>query len=150
MQITINLPDALQISEEDLRTELAIALFQQERITLGTASQLAGLHQIEFQRLIASRDIYVHYDIEDLEDAEGNTWIMKGFELGLKPQHTYDEFLAALPSVYQKLPEGWKVRVKTLEEDLIEKPEGGVATIMTDEFFNVYDKTGPGMTNYKP
>jgi len=67
MQITINLPDALQISEEDLRTELAITLFQQERITLGTASQLAGLHQIEFQRLIASRGICVHYDIEDLE-----------------------------------------------------------------------------------
>jgi hypothetical protein len=85
-----------------------------------------------------------------LDDAEGNTWIMKGFELGLKPQRTYDEFLAALPGIYQKLPEGWKVRVKTLEEDLIEKPEGGVATIMTDEFFNVYDKTGPGMTNYKP
>ena len=85
-----------------------------------------------------------------LDDAEGNTWVMKGFELGLKPQYTYDEFLAALPGVYQKLPEGWKVRVKTLEEDLIEKPEGGVATIMKDEFFNVYDKTGPGMTNYKP
>ena len=28
--------------------------------------------------------------------------------------------------------------------------EGGVATIMADEFFNVYDKTGPGMSNYKP
>ena len=26
----------------------------------------------------------------------------------------------------------------------------GVATIMADEFFNVYDKTGPGMSNYKP
>ena len=85
-----------------------------------------------------------------LDDAEGNTWIMKGFELGLKPQRTYDQFVAALPGVYQKLPEGWKVRVKTLEEDLIERPEGGVATIMKDEFFNVYDKTGPGMTNYKP
>jgi hypothetical protein len=85
-----------------------------------------------------------------LDDAENNTWIMKGFELGLEPQYTYEEFLAAVPSVYQKLPEGWKVRVKTLEEDLIEKPEGGVATIMPDEFFNVYDKTGPGMTNYKP
>ncbi|MEC4813374.1 MAG: UPF0175 family protein [Scytonema sp. PMC 1069.18] len=67
MQITINLPDALQISEADLRTELAISLFQQERITLGTASQLAGLHQIEFQQLIASRGICVHYDVEDLE-----------------------------------------------------------------------------------
>ena len=67
MQITINLPDALQISEADLRTELAISLFQQERITLGTASQLAGLHQIEFQKLIARRGICVHYDVEDLE-----------------------------------------------------------------------------------
>lgn len=67
MEITINLPDSLQFSEAELRTELAIALFQQERITLGSASQLAGLHQIEFQRLIARRDISVHYDVEDLE-----------------------------------------------------------------------------------
>ncbi len=39
MQITIDLPDSLQITEADLRTELAITLFQQERVTLGTASQ---------------------------------------------------------------------------------------------------------------
>ncbi|MBE9102512.1 UPF0175 family protein [Vacuolonema iberomarrocanum] len=68
MQITIDLPDTLQLSEADLRTELAIALFQQERITLGTASQLAGLHQLEFQQLIASRGISIHYDLEDLEE----------------------------------------------------------------------------------
>lgn len=85
-----------------------------------------------------------------LDDAEGNTWIMKGFQLGLKPQYTYQEFLAAGASKFNKLPMGWRVRVKTLEKDLIEKPEGGVATIMSDEFFNVYDKTGSGMSNYKP
>ena len=67
MQITIDLPDSLHLTEADLRTELATALFQQERITLGSASQLAGLPQIEFQRLIASRGICIHYDIEDLE-----------------------------------------------------------------------------------
>lgn len=67
MQITLELPDTLQLTETDLRTELAIALFQQQRITLGTASQIAELHQIEFQRLIASRGISVHYDVEDLE-----------------------------------------------------------------------------------
>ena len=85
-----------------------------------------------------------------IDDAEGNTWIMKGFQLGLKPQYTYDEFRATAASRFKTLPKGWKVRVETLEKDLIEKPEGGVATIMPDEFFNVYDKTGPGMTNYKP
>jgi predicted HTH domain antitoxin len=67
MQITLDLPDDIQLTETDLRTELAIALFQQERITLGTASQIAGLHQIEFQRLIAGRGISIHYDIEELE-----------------------------------------------------------------------------------
>lgn len=85
-----------------------------------------------------------------LDDAEGNTWIMKGFQLGLKPQRTYQQFVAAGAGNFKKLPPGWTFRVKTLEKDLIEVPEGGVATIMSDEFFNVYDKTGPGMSNYRP
>jgi predicted HTH domain antitoxin len=67
MQITLELPDNLPLTELDLRTELAIALFQQHRITLGTASQLAQIHQIEFQRLMASRGICVNYDVADLE-----------------------------------------------------------------------------------
>jgi len=85
-----------------------------------------------------------------LDDAEGNTWIMKGFQLGLKPQYTYEEFVAAGQKRFKKLPPGWKFRVKTLDKDYIEVPKTGVATIMPDEFFNVYDKTGPGMSNYKP
>jgi hypothetical protein len=85
-----------------------------------------------------------------LDDAEGNTWILKGFQLGLKPQHTYRQFVAAGASNFKQLPPGWKFRIKTLDKDLIEVPVTGVATIMSDEFFNVWDKTGPGMTNYKP
>lgn len=85
-----------------------------------------------------------------LDDAEGNTWIMKGFEVGLKPNYTFEQFVAAGQSQFKKLPPGWKFRVKTLEKDLIERPQGGVATIMPDEFFNIYDKTGLGMSNYKP
>jgi hypothetical protein len=85
-----------------------------------------------------------------LDDAEGNTWVMKGFQLGIKPQHTYEQFVAAGPSNFKQLPPGWKFRIKTLDKDLIEVPETGVATIMPDEFFNIYDKTGPGMTKYKP
>jgi hypothetical protein len=85
-----------------------------------------------------------------LDDAEGNTWIMKGFQLGLKPQHTYEQFVAAGASNFKKLPPGWKFRIKKLDKDYIEVPVTGVATIMPDEFFNIYDKTGPGMSNYKP
>lgn len=85
-----------------------------------------------------------------LDDAEGNTWIMKGFMVGVKPKYTYEQFVAAGQSQFKKLPPGWKFRVKTLEQDLIERPQGGVAFLMADEFFNTYDKTGPGMMNYKP
>ena len=85
-----------------------------------------------------------------LDDAEGNTWVMKGFQLGLKPTIHLRAVRCRRAGKFKKLPPGWKFRVKTLDQDLNEKPEGGVATIMADEFFNVYDKTGPGMSDYKP
>jgi len=85
-----------------------------------------------------------------LDDAEGNTWVMKGFQLGVKPQYIYEEFVAAGAANFKKLPPGWTFRIKTLDKDLIEVPVTGVATIMPDEFFNMYDKNGPGMSNYKP
>ena len=83
-------------------------------------------------------------------DPEGNTWILKGFQLGLNPQQTWEEYLAKGAANYKKLPPEWKFRVKTLEKDVIEIPDNNLATIMTDELFHVWDKTGPGMTNYKP
>ena len=85
-----------------------------------------------------------------LDDTEGNTWVMKGFQLGLKPKQTYEQFVAAGAGNFRQLPAGWKFRVKVLDKDLIEVPVTGVATILPDEFFNIYDKTGPGMSNYKP
>jgi hypothetical protein len=85
-----------------------------------------------------------------LDDAEGNTWIMKGFELGLRPKHSYEEFVADAAGMFEHLPAGWKVRGEVLERDLTETPENGIATIMADEHFNVYDKTGPGMSDFTP
>jgi len=85
-----------------------------------------------------------------LDDPEGNVWIMKGFQLGLDPKISYEAFMAAGPANFKKLPPGWKARVVALAQDNLETPEGGIATILADEFFNVYDKTGPGMSNSKP
>lgn len=53
------------ISEADLKLEIAILLFQQEKITLGTASQFAGMNQLKFQRILGSRKIPIHYGVED-------------------------------------------------------------------------------------
>ncbi len=57
MQITIDLPDALQISEADLRTELAIALFQQKNILIEQAAQLAQIDVDDFYDRLVDRQI---------------------------------------------------------------------------------------------
>jgi predicted HTH domain antitoxin len=71
MQITLNLPDSLSQTEtfnqSDWLREIAMALFQQERISLGRASKIAGVDVMDFQKLLADRGIYVHYDVEDFE-----------------------------------------------------------------------------------
>jgi predicted HTH domain antitoxin len=71
MQITLNIPDQIlqqhNLSSADWMREIAIALFQQELITLSTASKIAGMHQMEFQALLSDRGIYIHYDLADYQ-----------------------------------------------------------------------------------
>jgi len=72
MEITLNLPDNLSQTENfnqsDWLREIAISLFQQERISLSRASKIAGIELIPFQKLLADRGICVHYDVEDFEE----------------------------------------------------------------------------------
>jgi predicted HTH domain antitoxin len=51
----------------ELMQEIAILLFQKEKLSLAQASRLAGMSQLQFQHLLASRQIPVHYDIAELE-----------------------------------------------------------------------------------
>jgi predicted HTH domain antitoxin len=68
---------AIHMSAEELKREIALLLFQQERLTLGQASQMAGMSQLEFQFLLASRQIPVHYGVADF-DADLKTLGEKG------------------------------------------------------------------------
>ena len=69
---------AVQMSEAELLQEIAVMLFQKERFTLGQASRFAGMNQLQFQRLLASRQVPLHYDIaelrEDVKSLEANGW----------------------------------------------------------------------------
>ncbi len=51
----------------ELKRELALTLFQHERLTLAQASGLAELSQREFQRLLAERHIPIHYGTEEFK-----------------------------------------------------------------------------------
>lgn len=62
---------ATRLTEGELRREIAVLLFAQDRLTLAQASSLAAMSRIEFQHLLASRRIPVHYDVKELaEDLE--------------------------------------------------------------------------------
>ena len=56
------------MSEAQLKLEIAIMLFQQDRISIGKARRLAGINLLEFQREIAKRGICIHYDVEEFEE----------------------------------------------------------------------------------
>jgi predicted HTH domain antitoxin len=68
----------IQMSGPELLQEIAILLFQKERFTLGQASRFSGVSRLQFQRLLASRKIPLHYDIaelqEDVKSLEANGW----------------------------------------------------------------------------
>jgi predicted HTH domain antitoxin len=53
------------LSAQELLLKVAVMLFQEEKLTLGQASKLAGLHQFEFQKELAARKISIHYGEED-------------------------------------------------------------------------------------
>lgn len=66
--ISNDILQATRMTEDELRQEIAVLLFQKEKLTLGQASQLAGISRLQFQHLIASRQIPVHYDVAEFEE----------------------------------------------------------------------------------
>ncbi|PKL76049.1 MAG: hypothetical protein CVV27_12265 [Candidatus Melainabacteria bacterium HGW-Melainabacteria-1] len=68
--MSVVIPDdvlqAAQLTEDELRQELAVLLFQQARLTLAQASRLAKMGRLGFQRLLASRGLPLHNELTDL------------------------------------------------------------------------------------
>lgn len=58
---------AAQMGEGELRQELAVLLFQRERLTIAQAARLADMDRLHFQHVLSSRGITVHYDVAEFE-----------------------------------------------------------------------------------
>lgn len=69
--MSVVIPDeilqATRMSEAELKQEIAVMLFQKEKLSLGKASSLAGMNRVLFRHLLASRQIPTSYDVEDLQ-----------------------------------------------------------------------------------
>ncbi len=56
-----------KMTEEELRQEIALLLFQRGKLTLAQAARFARMDRLRFQHLLASREVPVHYDQEGWE-----------------------------------------------------------------------------------
>jgi predicted HTH domain antitoxin len=66
--ISDDILQAAEMSESEFMLEIAILLFEKDKISIGKASHIAGMNLIEFQREIASRGICIHYDVEEFQE----------------------------------------------------------------------------------
>ncbi len=68
VQIEDSILEAANMSEQELKVELAILLYAQKRLSFGQARRIAGMGYFEFEKLLFDRNVPSHYDVEDFEE----------------------------------------------------------------------------------
>ena len=58
---------ATHMTEAEFLQEVAVLLYEKGKLTLGKASKLAQMRRIQFQLLLASRQIPLNYGIDDFD-----------------------------------------------------------------------------------
>lgn len=69
--MSVVIPDdivaASKMSEAELKLEIAIMLYKQEKISSGKAGEWLGMNIIEFRRELGKRELTINYDVEDFQ-----------------------------------------------------------------------------------
>jgi predicted HTH domain antitoxin len=67
--MTVTIPDDAigKMTPEQVRLELAVALFAANKATLARAARIAGLPYLAFQRELGRRQIPMHYGLAEYE-----------------------------------------------------------------------------------
>ncbi len=69
--MTINIPDEVLKSAEltagEFLIDVAVYLYDKERLSFGQARKLSGLDVLGFQKALADRNVFLKYGVEDME-----------------------------------------------------------------------------------
>ncbi len=67
----LTIPDEIihstRMSIPELKQEIAVMLFEKQKLSMEQASKLAEMSIPQFQHLLASRQVPIHYGVEDFE-----------------------------------------------------------------------------------
>lgn len=67
LEIPQDVLDSARLTADQMLIELAVHLYEQGRLSIGKAHELAGLSLWEFRQLLGFRQIPPHFAAEDLE-----------------------------------------------------------------------------------
>jgi len=67
LEIPQEVLDSARMTADQLLVELAVHLYEQGRLSIGKAHELAGLSLWEFRQLLGLRHIAPHFEAKDLE-----------------------------------------------------------------------------------
>lgn len=69
--MSIDIPDqtlaSAHMTASELLIEIACMLYEKKKLSIGQARHLASVDLISFQKALAARNIYIHYNMSDLE-----------------------------------------------------------------------------------
>ena len=69
--MVINIPDqallSAKISSEELLLDFAVYLYEKQILSIGQARKIVDMDLISFQQELAKRDVFIHFEVEDLE-----------------------------------------------------------------------------------
>ncbi|NJK28646.1 MAG: UPF0175 family protein [Acaryochloridaceae cyanobacterium CSU_3_4] len=69
--MSVVIPDdilqATQMTEDELKLEIAIMLYKQQKISSGKVRTWTGLTVLQFQKQLAKRGLEINYDVEDFQ-----------------------------------------------------------------------------------
>jgi predicted HTH domain antitoxin len=68
VEVDQDILDSARLTPSELKVEMAVHLYEQGRLSVGKARELADMTLWEFRQLLASRRIPPHYDETDLNE----------------------------------------------------------------------------------
>ncbi len=72
MPVTLELPfdlsQATRLEPDEIRRELALLLFSQNKLSLGKARELAGMDIWAFMHLLGAHNLPLHYDVAEYQE----------------------------------------------------------------------------------
>ncbi len=68
LEVPQDVLDSARLTVSALKVEIAVYLYEQGRLSIGKARELAEMSLWEFRQLLASRRISPHYDEADLSE----------------------------------------------------------------------------------